>query len=94
MYMESFQEICPKDMNLAIVEYETQDDIQLNFYTKEYLDKKPVYKNSASTVIFKSDKELGINGLRSRGCMLKPVKKDFYDSIDCELFSWYRKITG
>jgi hypothetical protein len=91
-YWACTEEICPKGMNLAILEYETEDGVQLNFYSKEYLDKRPVHKNSSSMMFFKSDKELGSNGFKSRVDMIKPVEKDFNGSIDVELFSWVMEI--
>lgn len=91
-YLDGLGEICPKGMNLAMLEYEAEGDIQLDFYTKEYLEKKPVYRSSSTGILFRSDKEFGINGLKSRLCMIKPVEKDFNGSIDIELFSWYMKI--
>jgi len=66
--------------------------MQLNFYSKEYLDKRPVHKSSSSMMFFKSDKELGSNGFKSRICMIKSVDKDFNGSIDVELFSRYMEI--
>lgn len=92
-YLACLKETCPKGMNLAIIEYETEDDVQLDFYSKEYLDKKPIRKNSSSTMMFfKSDKKLGINGFKSRVSMIMPVEKEFNGSIDAELFSWYLEI--
>lgn len=91
-YLASMDKICPQGMNLAILEYETEDDMQLNFYSKEYLDKRPVHKSSSSMMFFKSDKELGSNGFKSRLCMIKPLQKDFNGSIDIELFSRYIEI--
>jgi hypothetical protein len=91
-YLDGLEEICPKGMNLVVLEYESENNVQLNFYSKEYLDKKPVHKNSSSTMFFKSDNELGTNGFKSRVCMIKPVEKDFNGSIDVELFSWYMEI--
>ncbi|WDV44923.1 hypothetical protein PV797_15550 [Clostridiaceae bacterium M8S5] len=91
-YLASIEEICPKGMDLAMLEYETEDGIQLNFYTKEYLDKKPVYKNYSGSLGFRLDKKIGINGFKNRLAMIKPIKKDFYNSIDVELFSWYLEI--
>lgn len=79
-------------MNLAILEYESDNDVQLNFYSKEYLDKEPVYKNSSSSMFFKSHKELGNNGFRSGICMIKPVEKDFNGCIDVVLFSQFVEI--
>lgn len=92
-YMVCLENTCPKGMNLAIIEYETEDNVQLNFYLKEYLDERPVHNTSSSSVmLFKSDRVLGDNGFKSRVCMIKPVEKDFNGSIDVELFSWYMEI--
>lgn len=92
-YFICLKEICPKGMNLARLEYESEDDIQLNFYSKEFMDRKPAPKaSSSSMMLFKSDKEFGINGFKSRLSMIMPVDKNYSGSIDVELFSWYLKI--
>lgn len=92
-HMAYLEEICPKGMNLAILEYESEDDIQINFYSKEYLDKKPVHDTSAlALAFFTLHKEIGINGFRRQVSMIKPVKKDFNGSIDVELFSRFLEI--
>lgn len=92
-YIDILEKICPKGMDLAIVEYETEDDIQLNFYSKEYLDARPVCNTSSpSAIILKSDKEVGNNGFKNRVCIIKPIEKDFNGSLDVELFSWVMKI--
>lgn len=92
-YMIVLEKTCPKGMNLAMLEYETEDDVQLDFYSKEYLDKRPVPSTSSvSMMLFKSDRELGNNGFKSRVCMIKPVEKDFIGSIDVELFSLFVEI--
>ncbi len=91
--LDALKKICPKGMSLAVLEYETEDDIQLNFYSKAYLDKKPLRETSSAGVIFsKSDKEFGINGFKNRTCMITCLEKDFNESIDAELFSWYLQI--
>lgn len=86
--------VCPKGMNLALLVYESEDNIQLDFYSKEYLDERPVYNTSSTGTIygFKPDEEFGYNGFKNRICMIKPVEKDFNGSVDVELFSWYMEI--
>lgn len=92
-YLLGLEKTCPEGMNLAMLDYETEDGVQLNFYSKEYLDERPAPKtSSASTMFFKSDRELGSNGFKSRVCMIKPVEKDFNGSIDVELFSLFMEI--
>jgi hypothetical protein len=90
-YITCLEKICPKGMDLAMLEYETEDNVQLNFYSKEYLDERPVHNSSATIVFFKSDRELGSNGFKSRVCMIKPVEKDFDGIIDIELLSCFMK---
>lgn len=92
-YFKCVEKTCPKGMDLAIIKYESEDNIQLNFYSKEFLDEKPMHNNgSSSTMFFISDKEPGINGLKSRICVIKPIPKDFRESMDIELFSWIMEI--
>lgn len=92
-YYEFIEQTCPKGMYLAMIEYETEDDVQLNFYTKEFLDAKVEYKEGKCGILFFSpDNKTGPHGLKNRICMLKPVEKDFNRAIDIELFSWYKKI--
>lgn len=92
-YMDSLDKVCPKGMNLAILEYETEDNVKLNFYSKEYLDEKAVHKTSSTSMMyFELGKDIGSNGFESRVCVIKPVEKDFNDSIDVELFSWFMQI--
>lgn len=92
-YLIGLEKTCPEGMNLAMLEYETEDDVQLNFYSKEYLDERPAPKTSSvSTMLFKSDRELGSNGFKSRVRMIKPVEKDFNGSIDVELFSLFMEV--
>ncbi|WP_291637807.1 hypothetical protein [Clostridium sp.] len=88
-YLTFLEKTCPKGMNLAMLEYETEDDVQLYFYSKEYLDEKPAQKTSSSSAMFfTSDKKLGTNGFKTRTCMIKPVQKGFNGIIDVELFSY------
>ena len=92
-YLIGLEKTCPEGMNLAMLEYETEDGVQLDFYCKEYLDEVPAPKTSSvSTMLFKSDRELGSNGFKSRVHMIKPVEKDFNGSIDVELFSLFTEI--
>lgn len=89
-YCAHLEKICPRGMNLAMLEYETENGEQLEFYTKEYLDKEPTPKTSTESTImlFKPDRKFGDNGFKCGVCMLKPIEKDFKGKIDVELFSF------
>lgn len=55
--------------------YETEDNIQLNFNTKEFLDAKPIENNSEIiTMIIQEDTEgIGQNGYKLRCDVLKTL---------------------
>ncbi|WP_198006284.1 hypothetical protein [Alkaliphilus oremlandii] len=89
---DTIEQICPKGMDLAIMEYESEKDVQLNFYTTEYLDSKPIHRSSSVGMIFSPENKLGQNGFTNRICMLKPVAKDFNEAIEIELLYWFREI--
>ncbi|HOJ10769.1 MAG TPA: hypothetical protein PK733_09275 [Clostridiales bacterium] len=87
-HMEAMENLCPKDKNLAVIRYETADNVQLRFMMKDYLEAQPVHHSSATAIGFicRSD-EMGINGYKVRECALQPVDKDFNGELELELFS-------
>lgn len=92
---EALEKIYPRDKNLAVIKYETIDDVQLKFNMKDYLDAKPIVHNSATSVglIFGSkDGELGANGYKIRECILQAIDKDFNGELEIELFSRFLQI--
>ena len=93
-YINGVESICPKGMYLAIISYETEDDMQLRFFTKEYLELKPKYDTYSSAVYFTFafDDEESINGYKNRIEHLKPIEKNFDDELEIELFSKYIEI--
>lgn len=91
-YVAALEKICPKGMDLAMLEYESEEDFQLNVYTKGYLNERSENKAAAIALFFKVHKKIGKNGLKSRVCIIKPVDKDFYDDIDIELLTGYIKV--
>lgn len=86
--------VCSKDQDLALVEYESEDNIQLNFYAKHVLDEKPIpsFDGIGMSIIFSSDREFGNNGLKSRTDSTGPVDKTYEGSIVIELLSYYTEI--
>lgn len=95
IFMEALENICPRDKNLAVIKYETVDNIQLNFYIKDYLEAAPICSNSTIGIIGSSNKkEIGINGYKLRECVLQPIDKDFSGEMEIELFSQFLEIPG
>jgi len=92
-HIEALESVCPRNKNLAVMKYETIDNVQLNFQMKDYLDSEPLRRNSATSVGFIStSKEIGINGYKVRECVLQPIDKDFDGELEIELFSRYVEI--
>lgn len=92
--IESLEKNCPKNMDLLTISYETEDDSQLNFFTKEYLEKEPIYNEEMSMLFLSCGNETGINGYSKRMECLKTIEKDFLGELELEieLFSKYVKI--
>lgn len=92
-HIEALESICPRNKNLAVIKYETTNNIQLNFMMKDYLDSEPIRHNSATSIGFiGSSKETGINGNIVKECVLQSIDKDFNGELEIELFSRYIEI--
>ncbi len=92
-FNEAMEDLCPEGKNLAVIRYETVDDVQLRFMMGDYLKAEPIYRSSGSAIGFinKSD-EIGINGYKLRECVLQPVENDLIGELEVELFSRYLAI--
>lgn len=93
LHIEALESICPRNKKLAVIKYESSDNIQLNFMMQDYLDSEPIRRNSATSIGFiSSSKEVGISGNKVRECVLQPIDKDFNGELEIELFSRYDEI--
>jgi len=86
-FIRAMKNLCPIGKNMAVIKYETEDNTQLRFMTKNYLEAEPVHSNTGVSIGFISGNGLGINGYKVRECMLHPVDKDFSGKLELELFS-------
>lgn len=91
---QKLEHICPKGMKLAILKYETDDNISLNFRLKEYLDNKVQFKSSASAFLYSNDEEIGPNGLKTKICHVKAIDENDLSSIVIELVAFTVTIPG
>ena len=92
---ESLERVCPKGHALLILKYECQDDIQLNFYTTEFLSSKPDRSgNSSFGIGIGGFGEESRHGHKPRTCLLKTVPVGFDEITDVELISWVRFTQG
>ena len=93
-FEKHFLEICPRGMYFPIVEYECEEDISLQFYSKAYLDSKPLHRGSSMGFIVAPDQSTGILGLKLKAAVIQePVSPDT-SSIEVELFQYIRTISG
>lgn len=87
---ESFLEICPKGMYYPIVEYECEECISLHFYSKNYLESKPIHSNRSIGFIVRPDKSTGILGMKLKSAIIQePVPVDTVN-IEAELFQYHK----
>lgn len=92
-FIEVFEMVYPRNKNLAVIKYETPDNIQLSFNMKDYLDGEHITYDSATAIMWSFYGEgLGINGYKLQECALHPIDKDFKGQIELELFSRFLKI--
>ena len=78
------EEWCDRDERLLVAEYSTNENLQMNFYTKDYLD-APAYEESYAGEMFLllDDEESD-----RRKCVLDVVPEDFDGEIEIELLSY------
>ncbi|WP_037288206.1 hypothetical protein [Saccharibacillus sacchari] len=90
-HFRALETLCSRKQDLALVEYESENNIQLNFYMKHHLDAAPLPSSNgvAMSIMFSPDHEFGHNGFKSRIDSIGPVDKAFEGSIVIELLSYY-----
>lgn len=78
------EELCGRDQRLLLVEYGTDPDVQLNFYTKDFLD-SPAYEDSEvpGLLLFPADEDAD-----RRLCVVDVVPEGFDEPVELELLSY------
>jgi hypothetical protein len=87
-YYAQREAICPRGFDLAIVEYETEDDRQLQFYHKDVLDSE-LRSIAGGAASHGYGTEKGPHGFLLQTCTLnhKPIPRDFSGKLTVELFA-------
>lgn len=91
-YMDSLPGICPQGSVLPVIEYESDRDYQMQFYTQDYLRREPENKSSSVFMMFRPDKKTGPMGYKNFACPLEAVKKGFEGEFAVELYMYYKVI--
>lgn len=91
---DALEQNCPKGMCYVGVEYECSKELNLVFYSKQYLNSKPETLRGSATFFLmrlKPDKETGTHNLPLKGCVIAtPVSPDTV-TVPAELFQYYEK---
>lgn len=90
--IKNIESICGKGMDYTAIYYENEENIQLRFLTKEYLNKKPVLNSSSTSMIWLASEEYGQNGYAQYVEGISSVEKDFDKEMELELFSKFIKV--
>lgn len=93
-YYEVLSQNCPKGMYYIGIEYECSRDIQLQFYSKDFLESYPESHNGSAAFLMmrlKPDKKTGIHGLPLKGYAIDtPFAKDT-TKVSVELLFYMEK---
>ena len=90
---KSITEVCPKGMYYPVIEYESEDDISLEFHTKKFLDLKPVnHGNGSIGFIIRPDKATGILGKKLKAAIIQEPVLGNTDIIEAELFQYHKTV--
>lgn len=87
-FEERFSGICPKGMCYPVIEYECEEDIFLQFYSKRWLDAEPIHNNSALGFFMKPDEPMGKLGLKLKAAIIQEPMMANTVNIEAELFNY------
>ena len=91
---KSITEVCPKGMYYPVIEYESEEDISLEFHTKKFLDSEPVHHGNGSIgFIIRPDKPTGILGRKLKAAIIQEPVLGNTDIIEAELFQYHKTVT-
>jgi hypothetical protein len=91
---KSFIDVCPKGMYYPVIEYESEDDISLEFHTKKFLDSKPVHHGNGSVgFIIRPDIPTGILGMKLKAAIIQEPVLGSTEIIEAELFQSHQTVT-
>ena len=90
---ENIKEACPDGKNFVVIEYETENDDGVSFFSKSWLDSEPKRSNKAMIFGARPDKNKPLGKLGKQlhiELLAEPFDIDV-KSIDTELFAYFKK---
>ena len=92
-YIQRMEEMCSRDQDLAIIEYQSEGNVQLKFHVQSSLrDKDSSSEYKHTTMFFSLKQRVGHDGLPVRIESLVPVDKKFEGSVMIKLLSYDMEI--
>jgi len=85
-FEKRFMAVCPRGMYLPVIEYECDDNIFLQFYSRSFLDAKPVATGSSMAFMVQPSNPTGILGLKLRAAVIQEPVPVNTKAIEAELF--------
>ncbi len=93
-FEKKFIDVCPKGMCFPVIEYECEEDISLQFYSKDFLDAKPLHRSNSMGFILRTDQPAGILGLKLKAAVIQEPVPANTNSIEAELFQYIHTVTS
>lgn len=93
-YYEALTQNCPEGMCYIGIEYECSRDINLQFYSKDFLESCPETHSGSAVflmMLLKPDKKTGIHGLPLKGCVLDTPFTPDITAVSAELLFYMEK---
>lgn len=92
---QEIEKIYPKGTLLPVIEYEVQTrDLNLEIYTKNYLDKEPTNASSSMGILIKSDKQEGEHGLPVKAVALHEGVAEDTTTLEVEVIGYILRVDG
>lgn len=88
------REFFPGGTYFPVIEYECEESISFQFYSKAYLDAAPVHhRNGSMGFIVQPEQPVGVSGLQLKAAILHEPVPENTASIEAELFEYIKGIT-
>lgn len=93
-FAKRFLKCCPRGMYYPVVEYECEEGISLQFYSKAFLDAAVSTSGSGMIIIMKPEETTGKMGLPLKAEVIDEPYAQGTEGFDAELFSYHEMISG
>ena len=92
----AFEDFCPKDKRMMVIEYECEENITIDFHSKQWLDAEHKSSNNNTSVgifwTWPEDERIGKLGMELKLSMItEPLSPDT-KTLEVELFSYRQSI--